>query len=71
MFLELVAALADCRGTLIGLEAPGSGRVKRAPSEYNQFITNCARSKKKGGEGKDFKTCSVEWKRRKTQGSAK
>ena len=69
IFLELVNALADCQGTLIGLETSGGGRAKRAPSEYNLFLKQCAGSKAKGGEGKDFKTCSVEWKRRKLQGA--
>ena len=62
IFLELVKALADCRGTLIGLETSRSGRAKRAPSPYNLFLKQCASSKANGGEGKDFKTCSVEWK---------
>lgn len=67
-FLELVEALADCRGALIGLEASRGGRVKRAPSAYNLFLRQCAGSKAKGGEGKDFRTCAVEWKQRKPQG---
>ena len=63
IFLELVNALADCKGTLLGL-APGSGatRSKRAPSAYNLFIKHCASSKAKGGDGKDLKTCAVEWR---------
>lgn len=71
IFLELVKALADCRGTLIGLETSSGSRAKRSPSAYNLFLRQCAGSKAKGGEGKDFKTCSVEWKRRKPQGVAK
>ena len=75
IFLRLIAALADCQGTIMGFEAPASSepqsgqakRAKRAPSAYNLFIKKCAGSKAKGGEGKDFKTCSVEWKRRKPQ----
>ena len=70
IFLRLVAALADCQGTLLGFEAPagsrqqpsGTGRPKRAPSAYNLFIKKCASSKAKGGEGRDFKTCAVEWR---------
>ena len=63
IFLELVNALADCKGTLIGL-VPGTGatRAKRAPSKYNLFLKTCAGSRAKGGEGKDFKTCAVEWR---------
>lgn len=63
IFLELVNALADCQGTLLGL-APGTatGRVKRAPSAYNLHMKKCASSKAKGGEGRDFKACAVEWK---------
>ena len=76
IFLRLVAALPDCQGTLIGFETPatsrqqpgGTGRTKRAPSAYNLFIKKCASSKAKGGEGKDFKACSIEWKQRKPQG---
>ena len=65
IFLELVGALADCRGALIGLEASSAGRVKRAPSAYNLFLKKCAGSKAKGGDGKGFKTCAVEWKAQK------
>lgn len=75
IFLDLVAALADCKGTLMGFEVPvasgqqasQSGRTKRAPSKYNLFIKRCASSKAKGGEGRDFKTCSVEWKAQKAR----
>jgi hypothetical protein len=66
IFLHLVEALADCKGMLIGFEPPTEerrGRAKRAPSAYNLFIKQCASSKAKGGAGKDFKTCAVEWKR--------
>ena len=63
IFLELVNALADCQGTLLGL-APGTttGRSKRAPSAYNLHMKKCASSKAKGGEGRDFKTCAVAWR---------
>ena len=71
IFLDLVKALADCRGTLIGLETSRSGRAKRAPSPFNLFLKQCASSKANGGEGKDFKTCAVEWKQRKAQGVSK
>ena len=79
IFLRLVAALADCQGTLMGFEAPatsrqqpgGTGRTKRAPSAYNLHMKKCVSSKANGGEGKDFKTCSVEWKQRKAQEVAK
>ena len=75
VFLRLVSALADCQGTLMGFEAPaasrqqpgGTGRTKRAPSAYNLFIKQCASSKAKGGQGKDFKTCAVEWRATRTQ----
>ena len=70
IFLRLVAALADCQGTFMGFEAapvsepqPGSTkRAKRAPSAYNLHMKKCASSKAKGGQGKDFKSCAVEWK---------
>ena len=68
IFLELVKVLPDCQGTLIGLETSRGGRAKRAPSAYNLYLKQCAGSKAKGGEGKDFRTCSIEWKRRKPQG---
>jgi hypothetical protein len=68
VFLRLIAALADCQGTLLGL-VPGTatGRAKRSPSAYNLFIKKCASSKAKGGEGKDFKTCAVEWRATRVQ----
>ena len=70
IFLRLVAALPDCQGTLMGFEAPAASgsqpgstkRTKRAPSFYNLHMKKCASSKAKGGEGKDFKACAVEWK---------
>ena len=65
IFLRLVAAMADCPGMLIGLETTSTGaprRAKRAPSAYNLYLKKCASSKAKGGEGKDFKTCAVEWR---------
>lgn len=79
IFLDLVAALANCQGTLIGFEVPaaierqvaGDGRKKRAPSAYNTFIKKCASSKAKGGEGKDFKACALTWKEQKAQARAK
>lgn len=74
IFLRLVAILADCQGMLIGLEATpvrDQRRAKRAPSPYNLFLKQCASSKAKGGEGKDFKTCTVEWRQRKPQGGKK
>ena len=75
IFLRLVAALADCQGTLLGFEAPAgseqkpgkAGRTKRAPSAYNIFIKTCASSKAKGGQGRDFKACAVEWRATRTQ----
>jgi hypothetical protein len=70
VFLRLIVALADCQGTLMGFEAPeqeGRGRTKRAPSQYNLHLKKCASSKAKGGEGKDFKTCAVEWRAAKAQ----
>ena len=65
IFLRLVSALPDCQGTLIGLETTSTGaqrRAKRAPSFYNLHMKKCASSKAKGGEGKDFKACAVEWR---------
>ena len=63
IFLRLVAAMADCQGTLIGLaQGSGAGRTKRAPSFYNLHMKKCASSKAKGGDGKDFKACAVEWR---------
>lgn len=68
LFLDLVAAMADCQGTLMGFEAPDASgtqpgrRTKRAPSAYNLFIRRCASSTAKGGEGKNLKTCAVEWR---------
>ncbi len=63
VFLRLVAAIPDCQGTLLGLvPASGATRSKRAPSAYNLHMKRCASSKAKGGEGKDFKTCAVEWR---------
>jgi hypothetical protein len=38
----------------------GGPKKKRAPSEYNLFISACT----KGGE-KDFKECAAEWKKNK------
>ena len=75
IFLRLVNALADCQGTLLGFEAPAgseqkpgkAGRTKRAPSAYNLHMKKCASSKAKGGQGKDFKTCAVEWRATRTQ----
>ena len=68
IFLRLVAALPDCQGTLIGLaQGSGAGRTKRAPSAYNLYLKKCASSKAKGGEGKDFQTCAVEWRAAKGQ----
>jgi hypothetical protein len=38
----------------------GNGKkIKRAPSEYNLFISACTK------EGKDFKECAAEWKKNK------
>lgn len=69
-YLKLLEALADCSpGVLIGIDAGESERgrrrsdTKRAPSAYNLFIKKCASSKAKGGEGKDFKACTLAWKR--------
>lgn len=70
IFLRLVAEMADCDGILIGFEPPAGSarhRTKRAPSAYNLYIKHCASSKDKGGEGKDFKTCSLEWKSQKAR----
>ena len=65
IFIELVNGLPDCQGALLGL-AP-AGRSKRAPSAYNLFLKKCASSTAKGGEGKDFRICSREWKEQKVQ----
>lgn len=69
-FLKLLMATADCQGMLIGLEGGTTKgeRKKRAPSEYNDFMGKCARSKDKvvdgvPGQGKDFKACALEWKK--------
>jgi|GEM_PF-6805028 len=67
IFLDLLSSIADCQGMVIGLEAAQGGgvRVKRAPSAYNLFMKQCASSTAKGGDGKDFKACGLEWKRKK------
>jgi hypothetical protein len=65
---KTLRALPACpTGMLIGIEAPGGrGRVKdpnapkRAPSAYNLFVRKCVKD-----EGKDFKTCAVEWRKEK------
>ena len=70
IFLRLVAAMADCQGTLMGLEAPAgseqkpgkAGRTKRAPSAYNLHMKQCVSSERKGGRGRDFPTCVEEWR---------
>ena len=65
IFLRLVSALPDCQGTLMGLEATSAGtqrRAKRAPSAYNLFMKQCASSEAKGGQGRGFKACAVEWR---------
>ncbi|MDZ4263824.1 MAG: hypothetical protein U1B30_16020 [Pseudomonadota bacterium] len=76
VFAEIVKVVANCpAGQQVGVQvikepAGGAGapagrakREKRAPSEYNKFMGQCARSKDKGGQGKDFKSCAVDWKR--------
>lgn len=65
VFLKLLEGITDCQGILIGLEsgAGKAGRVKRKPSAYNEFMGQCARSKEKGGQGRDFKACALEWKK--------
>jgi hypothetical protein len=68
IFVELVNSVADCQGTLLGLvAASGATRSKRAPSAYNLHMKKCASSKAKGGEGKEFKACAVEWRAAKLQ----
>ena len=68
IFQKLVESIPDCaNGRLLGFEVSeggkgrGAGRTKRAPSPYNNFLKRCAGSKAKGGDGKDFKTCAIEW----------
>lgn len=69
IFGKIVTVVADCpAGQQVGVElidhpvAQGA-KKKRAPSEYNNFMGQCARSREKGGQGKDFKTCAAEYKR--------
>ena len=62
-FVTLLEAITACpAGTLMSVENSGRTRVKRAPSAYNLHMKKCASSKAKGGQGKDFKTCAVEWR---------
>lgn len=58
-------------GMLIGLEAGKSGGKKRAPSAYNEWIRKCASKKEKGGMGKPFKECALEYKRNKGASNAR
>ena len=37
-------------------------RGPRAPSRYNNFISECRRSTEKGGRGLSFEDCVAEWK---------
>lgn len=36
---------------------------ERKPNERSEFMGRCMRSVNKGGEGKDMRTCSVEYKK--------
>lgn len=40
-------------------------KKKRAPTPRNEFMSTCMRSEAKGGEGKDVRTCSENWKKKK------
>ena len=70
VFAEIVKVVASCpAGQQVGVELIDTGRggrskrEKRAPSEYNTTMGDCMRSRDKGGEGRDFKSCVADWKR--------
>lgn len=39
----------------------GKQAKEKKKTARGEFMGNCMRSPEKGGEGKDMKTCSVEW----------
>jgi len=42
-------------------------KTKRKPSEYNLHMKECASSKEKGGQGKGFKECALDWRKLKNK----
>ena len=42
-------------------EGKDTEKKKRLPTARSTFLGDCMRSPDKGGQGKDMKTCSVEW----------
>ena len=65
VFMRLIEQVAGCPpGMLMGVGG-SNAKPKRAPSAYNNFMKDCASKRENGGQGKDFKTCTVEWRSRK------
>ena len=62
IFQEIIGIVADCDdGRLLGVEVQettATGRRKRAPNPFNNFIAFCA----KGGQ-KSLTECAREWNR--------
>ena len=63
-FLVALDEIDDCpAGQLIGVSGHSGHKTKRAPSPYNLFLKKCASKKENGGQGRDFKTCTLDWKK--------
>jgi len=71
---DTISSVGDCKNPLDivfclreGVRQAGSG--KRAPSEYNLFVSDCIKRhggvKSFGEAGKMMKTCAVEWRAQK------